>query len=594
MKVRGWSTTSVGRYTSVAAVQPSYRYLATTLRGMSTASQPRDGLPWISGRFDQPSRTSNPAKIPISDPARATHIGSIAIPTAAQVQHALDDAHAVFASGHGAWSSPDATHFRSECLYRLAQILRQRAPELALLESQQTGRCIREFRAQLARLYEWFEYYSALIRVGESSMLPLRGQLIGYKARRPLGVVLQITPFNHPLLIAVKKLAAALAAGNSVIVKPSEIAPLTVLELGPMVQEAGIPDGVLQILPGAAETAKLLVESPYIRKIDFTGGTKVGTLLSEQAGRRLIPITTELGGKAPLVVMNDCPIDLAVNGASFAAFVASGQTCVSATRILVHENIFEPFLARFAERANNIAARMGNPQDPETLLGSLISSAHVDKVEAMVYSATSGPDAAWKCVVGGQRPSGSSVDGHNLSSGAFYPPTILAPSGLNGGASSLSPAAEQECRRSSIWQEEVFGPVVCVVPFRDDQHAVWLANDSRFGLGASVWTADHSRFHRLVPRIKAGIVWLNTHHRNDPSSPWGAIAPSGDYSSGAALGANPSGIGRENGIEALNAYSTVQSITINYADQATMRSSEDWFAPADQDRSSAQKEVRYG
>uniref|UniRef100_V5F1W6 Aldehyde dehydrogenase domain-containing protein n=1 Tax=Kalmanozyma brasiliensis (strain GHG001) TaxID=1365824 RepID=V5F1W6_KALBG len=337
-----------------------------------------------------------------------------------------------------------------------------------MLESQQTGRCIREFRAQLARLYEWFEYYSALIRVGEGSTLPLRGQLLGYKARRPLGVVLQITPFNHPLLIAVKKLAAALAAGNSVIVKPSEVAPLTVLELGPMTQEAGIPDGVVQILPGAAETAKQLVESPYIRKIDFTGGTRVGTLLSEQAGKRLIPITTELGGKAPLIVMEDCPVDLAVN--------------------------------------------------------------------------------------------------------------------------------EQAVRSSTLWQEEVFGPVVCVVPFRDDAHAIELANDSRFGLGASVWTADHARFHRMVPRIKAGIVWLNTHHRNDPSSPWGAIAPTGNFSGSgtASLGANPSGIGRENGLEALNAYSTVQSITINYADHETMRSSEDWFGPADKGAASSQPPVRYG
>lgn len=541
----------------------------------------RDAHPWISGRFDQASSTSNAAKLAITDPARTTHIGSIAIPSTAQIQKALDDAHSAFASGQGPWSSPDVIHFRSECLYRLAQILRQRAPELALLESQQTGRCIREFRAQLARLYEWFEYYSALIRVAEGTTLPLRGQLLGYKARRPLGVVLQITPFNHPLLIAVKKLAAALAAGNSVIVKPSEVAPLTVLELGPMIQEAGIPDGVVQILPGAAETAKQLVESPYIRKIDFTGGTRVGTLLSEQAGKRLIPITTELGGKAPLIVMDDCPVDVAVNGASFAAFVASGQTCVSATRVIVHEKIFDEFVSRFTDRANNIARRMGDPQNPETLLGSLISAAHVDKVKAMVQTATR---SGWRCVAGGQRPSGPAFDGHDLSSGAFYPPTILTPS-----------SSQDAVRGSTVWQEEIFGPVVCVVPFRDDAHAVQLANDSRFGLGASVWTADHARFHRIVPQIKAGIVWLNTHHRNDPSSPWGAIAPAGDVSGGtSSLGANPSGLGRENGVEALNAYSTVQSITINYADQQTMRQSEDWFGPADESGASAQSGVRYG
>lgn len=526
------------------------------------------------------------------DPARTLPIGSIAIPTTSQVKQALDDAHSAFAHGHGQWSSPEAIHFRAECLYRLAQILRQRAPELALLESQQTGRCIREFRAQLARLYEWFDYYSSLIRVGESSTLPLRGQLLGYKARRPLGVVLQITPFNHPLLIAVKKLAAALAAGNSVIVKPSEVAPLTVLELGPMIQQAGIPDGIVQILPGAAETAKLLVESPYIRKIDFTGGTRIGTLLSKQAGERLIPITTELGGKAPLIVMDDCPLDLAVNGASFAAFVASGQTCVSATRILVHEKIFDEFVIRFADRADSIARRMGDPQNPDTLLGSLISAAHVQKVQASVQSAAR---SGWKTIAGGRKPSGSAFDGHALSSGAFYPPTILVASVVRCGSSTLSTDQEVALRSSTVWQEEIFGPVVCVVPFRDDAHAVQLANDCRFGLGASVWTTDHARFHRIVPQIKAGIIWLNTHHRNDASSPWGAIAPTGHVSGNASsLGANPSGLGRENGVEALNAYSTVQSITINYADHQTMRESEDWFASADKLGCSAHSHVRYG
>lgn len=432
--------------------------------------------------------------------------------------------------------------------------------------------------------------------MGESSLLPLRGQLLGYKARHALGVVLQITPFNHPLLIAVKKLAAALAAGNSVIIKPSEVAPLTVLELGPMVKEAGIPDGVVQILPGAAETARLLVESEFIRKIDFTGGTRVGTLLSEEAGKRLIPITTELGGKAPLVVMEDCEVDVAVNGASFAAFVASGQTCVSATRILVHEKSYERFLERFKERAENIASRMGDPQNPNTLLGSLISAGHADKVHSMVDAATSHEDAVWKCVTGGKKPTGSAFDGHDLASGAYYPPTILTPSQLSDSATPSS-TAETAVRSSTVWQEELFGPVVCVVPFRDDAHAIELANDSQFGLGASIWTADHARFHRMVPHIKAGIVWLSTHHRNDPSSPWGAIAPTGDFSGNAAgLGANPSGIGRENGIEALNAYSTVQSVTINYADLNTMRSTEDWFAPADQKGESQgqQKDIRYG
>lgn len=396
-------------------------------------------------------------------------------------------------------------------------------------------------------------------------MLPTQGQLHNWVDRVPLGVVVQITPFNHPLLIAVKKIAPALAAGNSVVVKPSELTPLTTLRLGEILAEAGVPGGVFSVLPGyGATTGAALCAHPLVRKVDVTGGTGAGRAIGKLAGGNLARFTAELGGKAPLVVFKEAHLDAAVNGIAFGAFVASGQTCVAATRIIVENSVMEEVLGKLAAKAEFIRKGMGMPSNPASTMGPLISGRQLGNVEALVDEAVGSGHA--RAVCGGSRMSGTSaLDGTDFSRGYFYPPTILTSTSTDGGSSIL---------KTRIWKEEAFGPVVVVVGFDTEAEAVALANDSEFGLGAGVWTRDLSRAHRVAEKIDAGIVWVNTHHRNDPSSPWGGSK-------------SASGVGSENGVDAYHAYTTMKSTVVNYAEPEESLEADDWFRESG-------GEVRYG
>ncbi|CAK5275451.1 unnamed protein product [Mycena citricolor] len=459
----------------------------------------------------------------------------------ADVKETVASAHSVFQSG--IWSRAPALQ-RSKTLSRLARALEERIGEFAEIETRQTGRALREMKAQLGRLPEWIDYYAALLRTQQAFVAPTQGPLLNYVQRVPLGVVAQITPFNHPLLIAVKKIAPALAAGNSVIVKPSELAPISVLEFAHLAESVGLPDGVLSVLPGYGSTAQSLSENPLVRKVDVTAGTHTGRILGGIVGRNLASFTAELGGKAPMVVFKDADIPSAVNGAAFAAFVASGQTCVSGTRLIVHESIWDTFMPLFVDKAESIRKRMGNPLNPKSTMGTVISERHLARIQAMLDQPTQGD-----VLTGGQRMSGASaLDGFDFSQGSFYPPTIIA----NIDTSNL------------LWQEEIFGPVVVAVKFSSEQDAVKLANDCKYGLGASLWTQNLSRAHRVANKIEAGLCWVNTAHRNDPSSPWG--------------GMKESGIGRENGVEAFESYSQSKSVIVNIATAERTRETDDWFA----------------
>ncbi|KAI4526590.1 aldehyde dehydrogenase [Schizophyllum commune Loenen D] len=423
----------------------------------------------------------------------------------------------------GVWSKlPAAT--RSKVLSKLARILEFRIQEITEIETRQTGRALREMKAQLGRLPDWLDYYAALLRTNQAYVAPTQGKLINYVQRVPLGVVAQITPFNHPLLIAVKKIAPALAAGNCVIVKPSELAPISVLEFAKMAESAGVPPGVLSVLPGfGPTTGKALVSHPLIRKVDITVRTEMWL--------------------APIVVFNDADLDSAVNGAAFACFVASGQTCVSGTRLIVQDGIYQTFMARFLEKVESIRTRMGDPLNPKSTMGTVISLKQLEKIEAMM-SRSKGA-----VLTGGKRLEGKSeLDGYDFSKGAFFPPTVVADVGVE----------------DELWQEEVFGPVVVVKNFQTEDEGVRLANNCKYGLGAGIWTQDLSRAHRVSAEMEAGLTWVNTHHRNDPSSPWG--------------GMKESGIGRENGLEAFAAYTQSKSTIVNIASAEETREVDDWFA----------------
>jgi acyl-CoA reductase-like NAD-dependent aldehyde dehydrogenase len=493
----------------------------------------------------------------VEDPSTGEIFAYCHAASATNVDEAVKKAQAVFKSG--VWSKAPR-HVRADTLDRIAELLIKNLPRLIELEVRQTGRAIREMNAQVPTLVKWFKYYAALIRTEERSVLPTVGKLHNWVDRVPLGVVAQITPFNHPMLIAVKKIAPALAAGNSIVLKPSELTPLTSIELGKLMKEAGLPDGVFNVLPGdGLTTGKLLVEHPLIKKVDVTGGTPAGRAIGAIAGKNLAHYTAELGGKAPLIVFEKAHLETAVNGIVFASFIASGQTCVAATRIIVQNSILDQVIEKLKGKAQSIERRMGSPKNTESMMGPLISAKQLGNVSSLVDDAIS---AGVSVITGGQRMEGtSSVDDTDFAKGYFYSPTILAD------------GVSMKIVETRIWKEEAFGPVIVVVGFDTEDEALELANDSEFGLGAAIWTQDLSQAFRVTESIESGICWVNTHHRNDPSSPWGGI--------------KSSGVGSENGIDAYHAYTTTKSTIINYATAEEGLTSDDWFREGT-------GEVRYG
>ena len=466
----------------------------------------------------------------VENPATGGHLCSVTSVDKVTADEACEMAHDVYLSGK--WSRSDVRE-RARVLNQIAVDLRANIDSLAELEVAQTGRAVREMKAQLGRLPEWFEYFAALIRTHEGTVPPFFGPYVNYVKRVPLGVCGLLTPWNHPLLIAIKKIAPAIACGNSLVLKPSELAPVSVLELAALCTRAGLPDGVLNVLPGMGPSAgQAICSHDRIRKIDLTGGTPTGRAVGAAAGANLAGVITELGGKAPMIIFEDADIEQAVNGAAFATFVASGQTCIMGARLLVHHSKYDEFLNKLTEKVNRI--RLGDPFDVTTQMGPVISGASRTRISGLVDRAKT---AGAHVFTGGCIPEMSAP----FDKGYYYAPTIL---GVDAGM--------------EIWREEVFGPVVVAIPFKDEADAVRLANDSPFGLAAAIWTSDVMRAHRVAEQMDVGIVWINDHHRNDPSSPWG--------------GTKDSGVGRENGINALHEYTQTRSVVVRTED-----SKWDWF-----------------
>ena len=433
----------------------------------------------------------------------------------------------------GTWSGMSRME-RAKVLNRFADHIEERMDALFRLETLNNGRPLRETRAQVGRLPEWFRYNAGLLLAERTDVIPMPGPYLNYLLRHPIGVCGLLTPFNHPLMILAKSLAPALAAGNTVVIKPSELTPLTTLELGHIAAEAGIPDGVINIVTGlGASAGKALSEHPAVAKVTFTGGTEVGRAVGVAAAQRFAKATTELGGKSPVLVFEDAGIDRAVRGAAFGAFIAAGQTCICGARVLVQEAIYDDVVDGLAATAERI--RVGDPTDEETQMGPVIS----DKQRARVLGyAALGVEEGGRLVTGG----GPAELPPPLDRGFFVEPTVIAD-------------VSNDMR---VAQEEIFGPVAVVVPFSDEADGVRKANDVRFGLGSAIWTRDVARAHRVAARIEAGMTWINDHHRLDPASPWGGV--------------KDSGVGREGGWESFHEFTEIQSIVVRTAEDDV-----DWY-----------------
>jgi betaine-aldehyde dehydrogenase len=425
----------------------------------------------------------------------------------------------------GKWSKMSARD-RGRLLYKLAQLIESRAPELAALETADNGKPIKEsLYIDIPSVVENFEYFAGWATKIEGETIPVPGQMFNYTLREPVGVCGQIIPWNFPLLMAAWKLAPALAAGNTVVLKPAEQTPVTALELGNLFQEAGFPEGVVNIVPGYGETAgAALAAHPGIDKIAFTGSTEVGKIIARTAADNLTKVSLELGGKAPNIVFADADMEQAINGAMMGIFFNQGQVCCAGSRLFLEESVKDEFLERFSERARRV--KVGDPMDKTTQMGPQVSEEQLNRIKSYVDIAR---EEGASVLAGGCPPS---LEG-DFQKGFFFQPTIFS-------------EVRNEMR---VAQEEIFGPVTSVITFNSEDDLIRQANETIYGLSAGIWTKDITRAHRFAKEIKAGVVWINTFNMFNAASPFG--------------GYKQSGYGREMGRHALDLYTQIKSVWVD-------------------------------
>ncbi len=457
--------------------------------------------------------------IDVHNPHDGSLLAQVAEARAADVDRAVEAAQEAFP----AWSSMPAAD-RGRLLARLADAVEAHAEELARLESTDTGHPLKDSTVlDVPRTVASFRYFAGMADKYQGSVVPVEAGFLNYVTREPLGVVGQIVPWNFPLMFVSWKLGPALAAGNTVVMKPSEIVPLSTLRVCELMDEVGFPPGVVNVVPGYGHTAGArIAEHPDIAKVSFTGSTATGRAIVEASAGNLKRLQLELGGKGANVVFGDADLDAAINGSAFAIFHNQGQACIAGSRLLLHESIAEEFTTRFVDLAASI--RLGDPLAPGTEMGPLTSPTHRDRVLSYVKIAR---DEGGEILTGGRAP-----DDPALAAGCYVEPTVVR--------------AEPGDR---VCQEEVFGPFVTVTTFSDEAEAIEMINGTDYGLGGGLWTRDLSRAHRVAAEFRSGMVWVNCYKRANPGSPFGGVGRSG--------------YGREMGFEVMHEYTEAKSVWVN-------------------------------
>lgn len=460
------------------------------------------------------------ARLSVRDPFDDSEILTIAEARANDVDRAVAAARAAFP----AWAAMNPAD-RARLLQRLVDKMESCFEELAELEALDTGHPLRDTRMlDVPRTLLNFRYFAGMADKIDGRQVPVEPGFLNVVKRVPVGVVGQIVPWNFPLMFCSWKLGPALAAGNTVVMKPSELTPLSTLRLAEMMQEVGFPPGVVNIVPGYGHTAgQRLAEHPDVNKIAFTGSTATGRKILQASAGNLKRVALELGGKGPNIVFEDAVLPAAVGGSAFAIFHNQGQACIAGSRLLLQESIADAFLEKFIALAESI--KLGDPLAPDTEMGPLTSRLHQQRVLAYIETAKREGN---RILTGGGVPESPA-----LSAGCFLRPTVV------------------EARPGdTVFKEEVFGPFVCVTRFKDEAEAIALANDTAYGLGSGLWTTNLARAHRVGDALRAGMVWINCYKRVHPGSPFGGVGQSG--------------AGRDLGVECLSEYTEAKSIWVNY------------------------------
>jgi len=458
---------------------------------------------------------------PTVNPATGEVIGYAAEGSAEDMKAAIEAAREAFDSG--IWSETSASE-RAAILFKIADKLEEAKEELAALETMDNGKPYREAEADVEDAAACFRYYAGLITKPDGQTYSVPAPMQAMVIKEPIGVCGLIVPWNYPLLMSVWKIAPALAAGNTIVFKPSEVTPVTPTKLFEILESVGMPKGVANLVMGAGDTVgNTLIQDKRVDKISFTGGTVTGKHIMRQAAENVTKVSLELGGKSPNIIFADADFETAVDYALFGIFAGSGQICAAGSRILVEESIAERFIERFAERAQKI--KVGNGMDQEIEMGPLVSEEHMKKVLKYIEI---GKQEGARLVCGGNR-----ITSSGLEKGFFVEPTVFSSVTSN----------------MKIVQDEIFGPVVVIQTFKDEKEAIKLANDTEYGLAGSVFTNDGAKALRVIKKLRAGITWVNTYHFTFNEAPWG--------------GYKQSGIGRGLGTFGLEEFQEVKQININ-------------------------------